>query len=158
MGGVAASGGCAACPPPSPTVLTGHVSSLPPILIGRVSSLPRGQRRARAPPPPASLGGPGDSIPRRARESLRAETATPLYSISFIIYSFIRVFSHPPSLPPPPPGRYYIATAADRIVAMPGTVTGSIGAFFGKVPCPLSTGGGTRLVRLVRGEGRGVST
>jgi len=30
-------------------------------------------------------------------------------------------------------GGYYIATGADRIVAQPGTITGSIGAFFGKL-------------------------
>lgn len=30
-------------------------------------------------------------------------------------------------------GGYYIATAADKIVAQPGTITGSIGAFFGKL-------------------------
>jgi hypothetical protein len=30
-------------------------------------------------------------------------------------------------------GGYYIAAAADRIVAQPGTVTGSIGVLFGKV-------------------------
>jgi protease-4 len=30
-------------------------------------------------------------------------------------------------------GGYYLATAADRIVAQPGTITGSIGAFFGKL-------------------------
>jgi len=30
-------------------------------------------------------------------------------------------------------GGYYIATGADKIVAQPGTITGSIGAFFGKL-------------------------
>jgi len=30
-------------------------------------------------------------------------------------------------------GGYYIATGADKIIAQPGTITGSIGAFFGKL-------------------------